>query len=140
MLEQQALESHEGAVRWFMAAAHRCGPSFQFQKTFAGALDVDFFLTRSFQAVLAEAGNGSLCAAAVTSRERIVERPLSLASPHESVDVIRSQVIFDQAQPEIPHVRISRAGSCGRLSVHVNLDCFVKARHVAPKYILEPAD
>src|SRR5260370_28900303 len=123
-----------------MAVAHGRGPTLEFEKPFASSFDLDSFFASRFNAELTEASNSSLCATPVTGRKRIIKRPLSLASPHQSINVIRSQVIFDQTQPEIPHVRISQARGCGRLPVHVDLHCLIKTRHVAPKYILEPAD
>src|SRR5947209_14594627 len=119
-----------------MAVAHRRGPSLQFKETGAGSFDVDSFLARRFKAELTEAGDGALRSTAMTGSERIIKRSLSLAAPHQSVNVIRSQVIFDQTQPEIAHVRIPRTRACRRLPVHVKLHSFIKARHVAPEHIL----
>src|SRR5207247_8114961 len=104
-------------------------------------IDVDAGAARSVNAVLTEAGDAAACAAAaVAGADRIPERTLALAAPHQAVDVVRAQVILDQTQPEVACVRVAGAG---RRRGHARHDDFTRAietRNVCGNDVLEPAD
>jgi hypothetical protein len=111
------------------------------QKAFARAIAVYSLSPGRFETVLAETSTPAACSqATVVSPERVIERSLPLASPHQTVDVIGSQVVFHQTEPEVASVWIPMTPDRRRLSVNVDLDRFVKARYVTAKHVLEPTD
>src|SRR5207253_9398589 len=96
-----------------------------------GAIRVDPPVARGADAILAETGDAAAGAhAAVVRDERVAERALSLASPHQSVDVIRTQVVLHHPEPEVARVRVARAGERRRAAGERDLARFVEAGNV----------
>src|SRR5207244_9594872 len=117
-------------------------PLLQGQVALPRAVDVDTLAPGRLQAVRAEAGGGARArAGAVARSQRVVERPLALASPHETVEArIEAQVVLDQGEPELARVRVAQAGAEARLAVHVDLEGLVQTGHVGAEAVLEPGD
>ena len=76
------------------------------------------------------------CVAPKTVRKRA----LPLGSPHDSVDVIGTGVVLDQAGKEIPVVGIVDAQRLGIPPVQIPLLHFLDVRQVGAKHVLKPAD
>ena len=70
----------------------------------------------------------------------VVERALTLAPPHQPVNVVRAQVVFNQPEPEIPRVGVARARAHRRPAVQIDLDRLVQSAQVAAEDVFEPAD
>ncbi len=72
--------------------------------------------------------------------QAVAKRALPLRSPHDSVDVVGTGVVLDQASQKIPVVGIVDAQRLGIPSVEIALLHFFDIRQVRAKYILQPAD
>ena len=88
---------------------------------------------------LAETGEPSARArTAVVGAEHVAQRSLPLASPHQAVHLVRTQVVFDEPEPEIARVRIARAGKARCRTAQHHLARAVEAGHVRGDHVLEP--
>src|SRR5579863_7950422 len=72
--------------------------------------------------------------------QAVAERSLPLGSPHDSIDVIRTGIVLNQAGEKIPVVRIVDAKRLGIPPVQVSLLNLLDVRQVRAKHILKPAD
>ena len=72
--------------------------------------------------------------------QAVRKRALPLGSPHDSVDVIGTRVVLDQAGKEIPVVRIVDAQRLGIPPVQIPLLNFLDVRQVGAEDVLQPAD
>ena len=102
-------------------------------------------MPRSFAlalAKLAEAGHVARIDGRCVMRgpQAVRKRALPLGSPHDSVDVIGTGIILDQAGKEIPVVGIVDAKRLGIPPVEVSLLNFLDVRQVGAKHVLKPAD
>src|SRR5207244_1888520 len=110
VFDEQSQEADERAVGRTPSGTQRSRPRIERREAGFRAVDVDALLARGRQAVRTEAGQPAAGArAAVVRDEDVAERALALAAPHQAVDVVRSQVVLDQAEPELTRVRIARA-------------------------------
>ena len=151
VLHEQPPERDEGAVDWFLAASRGALPAGDLPKTrcpgrelrvaVTRAIDVDALGARGIEAVVAEARDAAACAGArVVRNERVPERSLPLAAPHQPVHVVGAQVVLDQSEPEVARVRIARARKRGCRAAVDDLTRLVETRHVGCNDVLEPAD
>src|SRR5579863_7413377 len=72
--------------------------------------------------------------------QAVAERSLPLGSPHDSIDVIRTGIVLNQAGEKIPVVRIVDAKRLGIPPVQVSLLNLLDVRQVGAKHVLKPAD
>src|SRR5262249_33175787 len=134
-------EGHERAVCRFCSAADGIGPRDEARVAFLRSIDVDAVPLRRVEAVLAEARRATAAARpSVIGDEDVAERPLTLAAPHQSVDVVRPQVILDHAEPELPRVGIARAREGGLRPAQHDLARLLETGNVGGDHVLEPAD
>ena len=96
------------AVHGALAATRRANEFFQFEKSLSGALHIDAALLSLGLTKLAEAGHVPRIDRRCVMRgpKTVRKRTLSLGSPHDSVDVIRTGIVLDQAGKEISVVGI----------------------------------
>src|SRR3989441_2827565 len=114
VLDQQAPEGHERPVGGSLPGAQRRGPTLQREIAVPRALDADPVLAGGRGAVGAETGDHTTRArAAVARAEGVVERPLTLASPHQAVHVVGPQVVLGEPEPEVPRAGNTVAGEAG---------------------------
>ena len=141
ILDESPPERDECAVGRPLAGAHRVHPRFERDVSLARAIRIDAGFARRVQTVRAEtADRCRVRASAVVRADRVVERTLPLAAPHQAVDVVGPQIILDETEPEAARIRVAHADAGRRLAVHVDLDRFVEARHILVEDVLEPAD
>ena len=72
--------------------------------------------------------------------QAVAKRALPLRSPHDSVDVIGTGIVLDQAGQEIPVVRIVDAQRLRIPPVQIPLLHLLDVRQVGAKHVLKPAD
>ena len=121
--------------------ARRAHPCRELEVARLRALGVDALRFAGGDAILAKARDAAARAlAAVIRDDRVAERPLSLAAPHQAVDVVRPQIVLDHAEPEGARARIARAGERRRPSGERDLARLIEAGHVGADHVLEPAD
>src|SRR5262245_34317910 len=122
-------------------AAHRLAPLVQLQIARLRALDVDALLLCGRDAVLTKACNPAAGAESTVIRaDGVAEWTLALAAPHQTIDVVRAQIVLDHAEPEVARVRIARAGERRRSSDERDFARSVESGDVRANHILEPAD
>src|SRR5205814_6726956 len=103
------------AVHGAYSAPRRANEFFQLQKPLCGALHIDAALLRFALTKLAEASYLTRIDRRYVMRgsQTVRKRTLPLGSPHNSVDVIGTGIVLDQACQEIPIVRIVDAQRLG---------------------------
>src|SRR5678816_2699001 len=113
--QQDPPELNVVAVHGTLAATRRAHEFFQFEKSLPGALYIDAAGFGFGPAKLAEAGHITRIDWRCVMRgpKTVRKRALALGSPHDSVDVIGTGVILDQAGKEIPVVGIIDAQGLG---------------------------
>src|SRR5262249_6121465 len=104
------------------------------------ALGIDSLFAGRDQTILAKTSDGAAVSSPMLSAERVIEWPLPFTAPHQPVHLVGSQIIFHQAEPEVPSVRVPEACNCSRSSVESDLDSSIEARYVMAKHVFEPAD
>src|SRR5262249_24057577 len=110
---QQPPECDERAVSRTASVAARRHERRELQIAVARAIDVDAAFLRIGRAVLAKARDAATGAdTAMVRDDRVAERTLPLAPPHESVDVVGAEIVFDHPEPEVACVWIARAREC----------------------------
>ena len=109
LLHQDAPERDEGAVRRLAALRHALDPPLQGEESLPRPIGIDPLPAGRLQAMRAEARRGGRPRAlAVAGSDGIVERPLTLAPPHEAVEgAVGAQVILDEGEPELARVGIA---------------------------------
>src|SRR5579864_2072174 len=76
----------------------------------------------------------------VRGAKAVAKCALPFRSPHDSIDVVGTCVVLDQARQEIPVVGIVDAQRAGVPPVQISLLQSLDVRQVAAEYILEPAN
>jgi hypothetical protein len=76
----------------------------------------------------------------VAGAERSVQWTLTLAAEHQPVDVVGTEVVFRQAEPEVQRVRVPIADARLRLAVHVHFERLIEPGDILAEDILVPAD
>ena len=140
--QQYPPELNVVAVRGALAAACRANEFFQLQKSLLGAIRIDSTLSRFFVTKLAEAGYVARIDRRCVMRgpQTVRKRALPLGSPHDSVDIIGTGEILDQAGKEIQVVRIIDAQRLHIPPVQISLLDFLDVRQVGTEHVLHPAD
>ena len=140
--QQDPPELNVVTVRGTFATPCRANEFLQLQKPLFGALHIHAALFRFALTKLAEASH----VARIDRRnvmggsQAVRKRTLALGSPHNSVDVIGTGIVLDQAGKEIPVVWIVDAQRFGVAPVEVSLLDFLDVRQVGAKHVLKPAD
>src|SRR5215510_487348 len=140
ILEKEAPERDNSAIGRSLATSHSRGPALEREIAFPSALGIDSLFAGRDQTILAKTSDGAAVSSPLLSAERVIEWPLPFTAPHQPVHLVGSQIIFHQAKPEVPSVRVPEACNCSRSSVEIDLDSSIEARHVMPKHVFEPAD
>ena len=131
----------QGPLGSVLGTNHGGAPFRKLRESLPGAIDVDALLPGGFGAILAEARHATAGAGAAMVRpQHTPERPLALAAPHQPVDVVRSEVVPDESQPEVAGIRIARAGKRRTRARQHDLARLFESRHVAGNHVLEPGD
>ncbi len=130
------------AVRGALAAARCANKFFQLQKSLPGAIGINsapfcFLLTK-----LAEAGHvaGIDRRCVMRGSQTVRKRALPLGSPHDSIDLIGTREVLDQAGEEIPVVWIIDAQRFHIPAVQIPFLNFLDVRQIGAEHVLHPAD
>src|SRR5262249_26173638 len=140
VLREQAPERDERAVGG-ASRARRAPPIRGLEITRPRALDLRSPCFPCSDAILTKARHPPAGAISALIRDdRIAERALSLAAPHEAVDIVGAEVVLHHAEPECARARIARARERRRTAREGDLARLIEAWHVRADHVLEPTD
>src|SRR5262249_25507312 len=139
VIDEDSPERGERAVDGTFAAAHRRDPRLERHEPLLRPRRIDAHLLRSIEAMRAEASDRRrISAATVTGADRVVEWSLPFAAPHQSLNVVRPQIILDHSKPEVSRVRIPGTRPRRPPAMQIDFGGLFETANVAAKDIFEP--